>query len=258
MIVHTSEKRREEIYHLIVSKGSIRVQELADLLQVTSETIRKDLFKLEQQGLIIKHHGRAEIKNDYYQLPVYVKAEEHPYEKEIIAQTAIQYIKDNTMIYLDPSSTCLKLTKYLPLRKGLTVVTNSLAIAQAVTQTNHDLILIGGKLLKKSNATIGVFANTIIDALNIDVAFSSTDGFLHVHGPSTFSLDEMEIKQHIIASSHQNILICDSSKFKKAANYVFAKYQDYDLLITERITDEEREMVKGIKQILVADLPGHP
>lgn len=253
MTIKIGEKRREKMYRLILSRGTMRVQELADLLHVTTETVRKDLTKLEQQGSIIKNHGSAEIKNDYNQLPVNIKASEHPYEKEIIAQTAIHFVKDNTVVYLDPSSTCLKLAKYLPLRKGLTIVTNSLAIAQAVTSTNHDLIMIGGRLLKKSNATIGVFANNIIDALKIDVAFTGTDGFLNVNGPSTFSLEEMEIKQHILAHSERNILICDSSKFNKSAGYVFAKFQDYDVLITDQIHDEERTKVKGIKEIVTAE-----
>ena len=243
-------KRRDVIYQEILSKGSVKVNDLANLLQVSGETIRKDLNVMDEQGLISKIHGGAEIKNEYYQLPVDVKMSEHAYEKEILAQKAIQLIKDNSVVYLDPSTTCVKISRYLPLKKGLTIVTNSLAIAQAVMRTNHSLILIGGHVIKQSNAAIGSYANAIIDSLKIDMAFNGTDGFYKVKGPSTFSAEEMEVKQHVIASSLVNVLLCDASKFSKSATYVYAKYKDFDILLTNDITEKDKEVVKDIPKII--------
>ena len=69
----TTQQRRNEIYRIIVSKGSARVSKLAEQLQVTTETIRKDLNSMDEQGIIIKNHCGAEIKNTYYKLPIDVK-----------------------------------------------------------------------------------------------------------------------------------------------------------------------------------------
>lgn len=187
----TTQQRRNEIYRIIVSQGSARVSELAEQLQVTTETIRKDLNSMDEQGIIIKNHGGAEIKNTYYQLPLDVKMSEHVYEKQLIARRALDFIQDNTVLFLDPGSTILYLAKYLRLRKGLTVVTNSLAIASMVSETTHQLMIAGGLLQKQGKAAIGGFTNSMIDAIHIDTAFMGCDGFLDSFGPATFSHEEI-------------------------------------------------------------------
>ena len=252
MSVNTK-KRREMIYQEILTKGSVRVNDLAQLLNVTGETIRKDLNFMDEQGLILKTHGGAEIKNEYYQLPVDVKKSDHIYEKELIARNAIQLIKDNSVVYLDPSTISLKIARYLPLRKGLTVVTNSLAVAQSVLRTNHDLILVGGHVVKQSNAAIGTYANSIIDSLKIDMAFNGTDGFYKVNGPSTFSAEEMDVKVHVMKRSAVNVLIAEKTKFKKSATYTYASYHDFDVLITNDLEKEDRETVSEISKIISVD-----
>ena len=246
----TTQQRRNEIYRIIVSKGSARVSELAEQLQVTTETIRKDLNSMDEQGIIIKNHGGAEIKNTYYQLPLDVKMSEHVYEKQLIARRALDFIQDNTVLFLDPGSTILYLAKYLRLRKGLTVVTNSLAIASMVSETTHQLMIAGGLLQKQGKAAIGGFTNSMIDAIHIDTAFMGCDGFLDSFGPATFSHEEMEVKQHVLRKAQQRILLCDSSKFRKSSSYTFAKWSDYDVLITDQITEQEQDMVKEVRQLI--------
>lgn len=175
---------------------------------------------------------------------------EHVYEKQLIARKALDFIHDNTVIFLDPGSTILYLAKYLRLRKGLTVVTNSLAIASMVSETSHKLIIAGGLLQKQGKATIGGFTNSMIDALHIDTAFMGCDGFLDSFGPATFSHEEMEVKQHVLQKATQKILLCDSSKFRKSSSYTFARWSDYDILITNQITEQEQHMVKEVKQLI--------
>ena len=91
---------------------------------------------------------------------------EHVYEKQLIARRALDFIQDNTVLFLDPGSTILYLAKYLRLRKGLTVVTNSLAIASMVSETTHQLMIAGGLLQKQGKAAIGGFTNSMIDAIH--------------------------------------------------------------------------------------------
>lgn len=246
----TKQQRRDELYRIIIAQGSAQVKELAELLQVTTETIRKDLNYMDAQGLIIKNHGGAEVKNTYYQLPLDIKMSEHVYEKQLIAQKALEYIQDNTVIFLDPGSTTLYLAKYLRLRKGLTIITNSLAIASMVSETNHKLIIAGGLLQKQGKAAIGGFTNQIIDAVHIDIAFMGCDGFLDSLGPATFSHEEMEVKQHVLHKAKKKILICDSSKFRKSSSYTFAHWADYDVLITDTITEQEKSMVSDVKELI--------
>lgn len=245
-----TETRRNEIYKIILSNTSATVSELASMLHVTTETIRKDLNVMDERGLIVKNHGGAEILNEYYQLPLDVKINEHAYEKQKIARAVLPFIKDNSIIFLDPGSTTLYIAKYLRLKKGLTVVTNSLAIAQIISETNHDLIIAGGKLQKRGKSTIGSFTNQIIDTIVIDTAIMGCDGFSD--GPTTFSHEELEVKQHVLHRSSTNILVCDSSKYEKHSTYTFARCSDYDIFVTDSITEKQRDIIKGVKEIIVA------
>ena len=246
----SSLSRQNKIYQAILSKGRIYVSELSKNFHVSSETIRKDLDILEQQGLILKKHGYAEIMNDYFQLPLNVKITEHALAKQAIAKKALEYIKDNSMIFLDPGGTTLALAKYLPLKKGLTIVTNSLAIAQLVSDMKHDLIFTGGRLQKKGKAFVGAFTANNIDAIQIDTAFMGCDGFLNTDGPTTFSFEEVLIKQHVIKKASQKILLCDASKFEKTGTYTFASFKDYDVMITNPVSNKEKELVKDVKEVI--------
>lgn len=245
--------RQNEIYQIILTKGRSHVSELSEHFNVSSETIRKDLDLLDSQGLIIKKHGYAEIMNDYFQLPLNIKVTENVIQKQAIAKKALSYIKDNTIIFLDPGSTTLALAKYLPLKKGLTIVTNSLAIAQVVSDMKHDLIFAGGKLQKKGKSTIGVFTANNIDAIQIDTAFMGCDGFLNTDGPTTFSFEEVLIKQHVIKKATKKILLCDSSKFRKTGTYTFADFKDYDLMITNPVSKNEQKLANDVKEIIFVE-----
>lgn len=246
----TSKTRQNEIYQKILSKGRVYVSELSDLFHVSSETIRKDLDTLDQQGLILKKHGYAEIMNDYFQLPLNVKITENTEQKQAIAKKALSYIKDNSIIFLDPGSTTLALAKYLPLKKGLTIVTNSFAIVQVVSDMKHDLIFVGGKLQKKGKSFVGSFTANNIDSIQIDTAFMGCDGFLNTDGPTTFSFEEVLIKQHVIKKASQRILLCDASKFEKSGTYTFANFSDYDILITNPVPEKAKDLVKDVKKVL--------
>ncbi|MDD7281258.1 MAG: DeoR/GlpR family DNA-binding transcription regulator [Erysipelotrichaceae bacterium] len=247
-----TKNRRDQIYQKILNENSVRIVDLASEFKVSSETIRKDLSILESQQLITKKHGIAEVNQDYNQLPLDIKMGEHIKEKEQIAKKALDYIQDNSIIFLDPGSTTLALCKYLPLKKNLTIVTNSLAIAQVVSNMKHDLLFLGGKLQKRGKSMVGVFAMQTLEKIQIDIAFMGCDGFLNTGGPTTFSLEEMLIKQQVLSKSKQKILLCDASKFRKQGTYTFAKFSDYDVLITNPISKEEKELCQGVKKLEIA------
>ena len=114
----------------------------------------------------------------------------------------------------------------------------------------HDLIFTGGRLQKKGKAFVGAFTANNIDAIQIDTAFMGCDGFLNTDGPTTFSFEEVLIKQHVIKKASQKILLCDASKFEKTGTYTFASFKDYDVLITNPVSNKEKELVKDVKKVI--------
>ena len=76
------------------------------------------------------------------------------------------------------------------------------------------------------------------------------DGFLNTDGPTTFSFEEVLIKQHVIKKASQKILLCDASKFKKTGTYTFASFKDYDIIITNPVSNKEKELIKDAKDVI--------
>lgn len=147
-----SEARRNALYQRVLGEGRVRVGELARQLDVTTETIREDLKVLEERGVLTKKHGSAVVRNAYYQLPFDVKLQEHTLEKQLIARKALEFIEDDAIVYMDPGSTCLQLAKLLRLKKNITVLTNSLPIADIICDSGLDLIMTGESFRKRTCA----------------------------------------------------------------------------------------------------------
>ena len=244
-----SEARRNALYQRVLGEGRVWVGELARQLDVTTETIRKDLKVLEERGVLTKKHGSAVVRNAYYQLPFDVKLQEHTLEKQLIARKALEFIEDDAIVYMDPGSTCLQLAKLLRLKKNITVLTNSLPVADIICDSGLDLIMTGGKLQKKGRALVGYYATNVIDTVRIDIAFMGCDGFMDMDGPMTFSMEHAEVNRHILAHSRKNILLCDSSKFTKT--YQFAKFSDYDVMITNELQEGQQDCVREVKQLIM-------
>ena len=107
-----SEARRNALYQRVLGEGRVRVGELARQLDVTTETIRKDLKVLEERGVLTKKHGSAVVRNAYYQLPFDVKLQEHTLEKQLIARKALEFIEDDAIVYMDPGKAAASEEEY--------------------------------------------------------------------------------------------------------------------------------------------------
>lgn len=247
-----NDKRRNDILKKLDQNSPLRIRELADMFLVSTETIRKDLFVLEQRGQVNKTHGYVHRKDGYDELPIEVKVEENTELKDQIARRAIDFVSDYSIVYLDPGSTTLSMVRYFSLKKGCTIVTSSIRIAQSLLSYKHEILLIGGLIQKKGTTTTGAFALDNLKHVKIDIAFMGTDGFKNCHGPTTFSFQELSVKQKVMEQSKQKILLCDKSKFNKTGTYPFARFSDYDKIITNSIDAKEKAMINSAKEIVIA------
>lgn len=236
----TSDERRNQILHEVITKSEVEIADLAEMFGVTTETIRKDVSFLEQKNLITKRHGFVAVPNTFLENEFSVKENEHLEEKVKIAEAALKFIPENSAVLLDTSTNVLQLAKLLVMRDDLTIVTNSLQISQVLANSENQILLTGGLYRKKSSSYVGDWTLSAISALNVDVAFIGCDGFSKT-GPTIRSYHELEIKKAMVAHSKQSVILCDTSKLEKEGLYTFAKYADLDMIITEvPLTDEER------------------
>lgn len=243
--------RRDEITKMILGEGEVKVKDLARQFNVSMETIRKDLNYLDECGMVAKTHGGAKAINDYYWLPVDVKMQENVEEKRCVARKALDLIDDNSVIFLDGGSTTIQLAKLLRVKKGITVVTNSLAVADIVLESNNQVICTGGTTQKRGKAMVGYYAVKVVESIHFDAMITGTDGFLGMSGPTTFSLEEVDLRRHVIQNCSCKILISDASKFTKTSTYQYANFNEYDYFVTNESDKVNPKAVQGDKNLIV-------
>ena len=244
------EARQMQIRNILLEKTKIKVSELAKELNVTPETLRNDLNEMENLSLLIREHGYARIVSSPFETPLPMRNMEHPEDKRKIACRAIQEIKDGQMVYLDSGSTVLQGAFSLQTKKDITVVTNSIPLLNHCIAMNINTIVCGGFLFNTGARTYGHFAANIIDHLHIDVAIMGTDGILDSNGFTTVNSNELSLKRHVMNQTKKLIAVCDGSKFYSSAPYVFCKFNEFDMLVTNKLTNDQRKSVQDIQQII--------
>ncbi len=248
-----SDLRGKNILQIINEVEKIKVIDLAKQLNVTPETIRKDLNDLASENLIIREHGYAYKPSITVESNVELKTRENNENKKKVTLEAFKRIESGQTVFLDSGSTILTALDALQNRKDITIVTNSILIAYHCCDMDLNIILAGGLLFNIGRRTYGHFATEIIDQLNIDLCIMGTDSFIEKsHGFTSFSVDELGFKRHILNQSTKKIAVCDSSKvnnLKNVAPYSFCKFNEFDELITNKLTPSQYEVVKNMKKV---------
>lgn len=215
------EQRYQKILDLMRDTGSIRGIELQKKLNVSSETVRRDLENMESQGLIRRARGGAFLNEENGQdnarnryTPFGARGQENPESKNEIGEFAVTFIKDGQSIALDSGTTAFALAKALKHKfKDLTVVTNSMAIANELADARGiTLIVTGGVYRPEESAFVSDIAGLIFSKLNIDLFFLTTCGISVERGVTYQRMDEIIVQEKMMESSGRTVVIADSSK----------------------------------------------
>ena len=226
------ERHRWVLNHLS-ARGSIRTAEVAEALDVTEETVRRDFEKLEHEGLLRRSHGGAVcLEPNRREAPLQERSGENIAAKQAIARAALARIKPGQTIYFDASTTVLQLALLLP-DQSLTVVTNGLEIAMALgDKRDIECILLGGILRASSLSCTGWAAEKALEIYHVDEAFLSTRGLDAERGLSEASEATARLKHEVISRSGQVVLLADLSKAGIASSFFYARPADIDVWIT--------------------------
>ncbi|MDF2714942.1 MAG: DeoR family transcriptional regulator [Paenibacillus sp.] len=207
-------ERYEKIVQLVGERGSIRVSELSELCDVTEETIRRDLDRLEQAGRLRRSHGGAvSVKEQQPEIPYFEREVTHAEEKRRIAQEAVKLISPMERILLDASTTAWYMAANLP-DIPLTVLTNSIKVATELAGKDKiEVISTGGILASRSLSYVGPLAERSLEAYHVDKVFLSCKGVHLERGISESNELQARLKQKMIGMADRVILLADSSKF---------------------------------------------
>ncbi|WP_017585684.1 DeoR/GlpR family DNA-binding transcription regulator [Nocardiopsis ganjiahuensis] len=230
-----AEERQKVILERARHDGRVDVTGLASEFDVTYETIRRDLTALERHGVLRRVHGGAiPVERLGFEPALNVRDSVMTQEKERIAKAALAELPDEGAILLDAGSTTGRLAEQLPTDRELTVVTNSLSIALTLTpRTNINLMLLGGRLRTRTQASVDSWALRALAECFVDVAFMATNGVSVERGLTTPDPAEAEVKRAMIASSRRAVLLADHTKVGNDYFARFAAVEDLDLVITD-------------------------
>ncbi len=228
-------KRQSEIYHMIKNSGSIDVRDIIAAFDVSAATIRKDLTLLEQEGLVFRTHGEVHIVSQNEQMtPFETRNSLHSEAKLAIAHSAVREIYEGDSIILDSGSTTLEIAKLLTSYNHLTVITNSLPAAMALSNSHVSVIVIGGLFLGKNLSVQGPDSERYLAQIEADKAFIASSGVRRDIGLVASNPLEASIKHCMIKAARKTYAVLDSSKFSTSSIDLFADFNEIDCIITER------------------------
>lgn len=229
------EERLDKIVALLNQDNRLVTKELQVKLNTTSVTIRKDLVILEQRGILKRTHGGAIKTNKLYPgLALNEKEKINLDEKIRIAKKAAKLISEGDTIILDSGSTVSLLAKEIKHMQRITVITNAMNIANELINSDIDVILIGGSLLKKTSTLTGPLADDSLRKITADKMFMGVDGIDFETGLTTPNIQEASTSRVMMEVSSEVILVVDSSKFGRKSLGVISMIKEIDTIITTK------------------------
>ena len=250
-----AEARWRKLRGLLRERGILRVEELASELGVSAATVRRDLAALEGTGELRRIHGGAMAPDGRDEEPLFDdKTSMAAQEKQRIAEAGLKLIGPRDIVYLDGGSTILALARLLTLQTKLTVVTNSLRVAQVFSSGGPRMILTGGECRLLSQTFVGPLTRAVLEQMHLDIAFMGTIGVSAEQGLTTTDPAEAFTKEQAMARATRTVLLADSSKFGKTSFVRFGTLSNLSAVISDRqMPPAQRKAFQraGVETILV-------
>src|SRR5699024_3090057 len=223
-------KRWKEIVEKTNQAGSITVYSLSKEIGVSEVTIRKDLSELEKRNLLTRNHGGASSLQSI--VPSFSHRELiEKKEKEKIALKVSKLIEDGDSVLIDAGTTPLAVAEKLKERK-ISIITNSIPVGIKLTNSNSNISFTGGEMSKENMGLYGPDAEDYLENLKVNKLILGASGLNLDEGLTTSSSLEMSMKKSMVKSAKTVIAVFDHSKFTKMKPFVFAGFNDIDVIVT--------------------------
>ena len=244
-------ERQAKIVEIIRRQGSAQVEDLAQNLQVSTMTIRRDLEKLQEDNLLERCHGGAVAKQE---VAYAEKCTSHKEGKRKLAAACRSLVSDGDNIYLDAGTTTYEIAKVIQDVSDIMVVTNDLEIAGLLKNSPAEILLCGGVVQTSTGSMLGYYATQMLENFRFDVGFFGAASINEELEVSTPTVDKAFLKRMALERCSRGYLVVDESKFGKQAMAKVSHLADYTAVITDRnFTEEEKEEAKksGVRIIRV-------
>ena len=233
-----TEERRRWIVAELEREGKVVACELSRVLEVSEDTIRRDLRELAAEGRVQRVHGGAlpapRVSQNYA-----VRAAQSTSTKTTLARAAATLVRPSNVVLVDGGTTNVEIMRHLAPDLHATVVTNSPPVAVALADHPHvEVIVLGGRMFKSSRATVDSVTLEGVRGVRADLCFLGVCS-VHPEGVSTFDFSEAHIKRAMVASSAEVVAVALVEKLGTAAPYVVAPLTELTQLVTEATVSDE-------------------
>lgn len=244
-------KRRDLVKQRVVEEGKVEIEELAQQLNVSSMTIRRDLVQLEEEGFVIRTHGGAVLPKPLVtEMPFLAKEGQQIEQKRQVAKKAIPLIMEGQTILLDSGTTTLEIARHLKRMSTLTVITNDIKIAAELLDSKLKVIVTGGELQNDVGALFGPQTYQVLQSIHVDVFFLGAHAIDIDAGIMSPTFEKSAVKQMMIASAEKTWVVADSSKLnRKAFSKVCGFNQLAGLITDDEITEQTRRLFADVIDI---------
>lgn len=231
-------ERRARILDLLHHDKSVLVKDLCVQFGVTGETIRKDLSQLEREGQLIKTYGGAYIQNGVKnEIDVSIRKMLLPEAKEAIGACCAALVEEGDTVFLDESTTCLAIARHL-LHTDITVVTNSLDIAQLFSDSGRGKILLsGGELDRRNRCFVGGSAEEFLSRYYVDKSFVSCRGADRFAGITDGSAVNGRIRAMMLQRAGRRYLVLDHTKLDKTNFFRICDFDTVHAVVADRFPE---------------------
>jgi len=247
--------RQKKILEILSDGKSHNVFELSEKIFASSATIRRDLIKMENKGLITRTFGAVILNTQKpnNEISFELRETKNLKEKTALCAEAANHLSNNMTIFIDSSSTLLNIVSYLNRYNNITIITNGLFIAnEIVSHTTHQLILCGGQVHTSTNSLSGNLALRNITNFHVDLALMSSARYDIEHGFYESTIDVSELKQAMIKNSDKVIMLLDDTKIGHRTLAKICTLDQINYLITNhKFTNDEYEKLGRNKNKII-------
>ena len=227
------EERQQTILSEVELHNRILLTDIAETLDVSIDTVRRDVKELDAENKLRKVHGGAIslgfTTNSARNANIYALD-----DKVTIAKKATTMLKDGAVIFIDGGTTCLELARIIPEKLQLTCFTISLPVAMELsTKPNVKVISIGGQISKEAQIAIGANAIHHLSEIKVDFSFIGTGYVDALYGLTEFDWDIVQIKKAVIKASKKTVLLSISEKLNSQHRYKTCDISSINTMITE-------------------------
>jgi DeoR/GlpR family transcriptional regulator of sugar metabolism len=253
-------QRQTLILERVREQGAVRVADLVRALGVSDMTVRRDLEVLHERGLIEKVHGGATAieGSSLFEPGFTVKSTLMQSEKTLIAGSAAGLVTPGTAIAISAGTTTFALARRLTDIPGLTVLTNSVPVADVLYKDGRpdQTVILSGGVRTPSDALVGPFAVEVIRSLHVDSVFMGSHGMDSRAGFTTPNILEAETNRALIEAGRRLIVLADHTKWGIIGIGSVARLEDADTIITDTGLDPAARMqlASAVRRLMLVDV----